>query len=517
MGKKIGIDLGTTYSCVACLNDKGDFEVVLNQEGNNTTPSVVFFDPDGQTVVVGEQAKPAAMFAIENFVQCIKSRMSDKDYTINIMDTDYSPVAISSIILRKLRADTEAYLNDSIEGCVITCPAYFGTYARSATLEAAKVAGLNVYTIIDEPIAAALAYARIKNEDVNKTVLIYDLGGGTFDCTLLKMEFVGDQKNINIISSNGDPTIGGMNWEHTLLDYVIEEFCRETGEDEDSMKNDIECMVELSMSVERIKKQLTARETVKLPVRYNGNKEIVEITRDTFDSLTEHILEHTIVLTNEMLSKNNFTLDDFDEIILVGGSTYMPQVEKRLMIEYGKPIFAYRQNELVAMGAALVANDFDTPTCEKPRVADESIGIKVNYGGEIQIVNLVIKGRALSESSNIVDYLDFSVGYGDDAIKSISVTLIKNQNTQRFCNVDNQCTEWACVDFELIDYIKEDSVIGFKYNMVNQTVSATDTLELVDKNGHTIAQKKVVWKKRAFLGKKKPIESLFDLSNIKLS
>ena len=517
MGKRIGIDLGTTYSCVACLNDKGDFEVVPNQEGNNTTPSVVFFDPDGQTVVVGEQARLCASFAIDNLVQCIKSQMGSKDYTTNIMGTDYSPAAISSIILRMLKQDAEAYLGDCIEGCVITCPAYFGTYARSATLEAAKVAGLNVYTIIDEPTAAALAYARIKNEDVNKTVLIYDLGGGTFDCTLLKMEFVGDQKKLNIVASNGDPFFGGKEWDNALREYVIEVFCRETGEDEDSMKSDTECMVELSESVEKIKKQLTARETVKLPINYNGNKSIIEITRDTFDSITEPFLERTILYVNQMLERYNVASDAFDEIILVGGSTYMPQIEKRLLIEYGKPIFAYRQNELVAMGAALVANDFDTPTCEKPRVADESIGIKVNYGGEIQIVNLVIKGRALSESSNIVDYLDFSVGYGDDAIKSISVTLIKNQNTQRFCNIDNQCTEWACVDFELIDYIKEDSVIGFKYNMVNQTVSATDTLELVDKNGHTIAQKKVVWKKRAFLGKKKPIESLFDLSNIKLS
>ena len=358
MGKKIGIDLGTTYSCVAYQKSNMELDVIKNFEGNNTTPSVVFFDPDDQFVVVGEQAKPAAMSAIENLVQCVKSKMIDRDYTINIMGTDYSPAEISSIILRKLREDTEAYLNDSIEGCVITCPAYFGMYARAATQEAAKMAGLNVFTLIDEPIAAALAYAQIKNESVNKTVLIYDLGGATFDSTLLKIEFVGDQKNVSIISCNGDPTIGGMNWEHTLLNYVIEEFCRETGEDEDSMRINIEYMIELSELVERVKKQLTTKETVRLPLSYNGNKKIIEITRDTFDSLTEHILEHTIVLTNEMLSKNNFTLDDFDEIILVGGSTYMPQVEKRLMMEYGKPIFAYRQKELVAMGAALVANDF---------------------------------------------------------------------------------------------------------------------------------------------------------------
>ena len=355
MGKKIGIDLGTTYSCVAYLNDKGDFEIVPNQEGNNTTPSVVFFDPDGQTVVVGEQARPGAAFAPDNLVERIKSQMGSKDYTTNIMGTDYSPTAVSSIILKKLKEDAEAHLGDTIEGCVITCPAYFGTIAKSATLEAAKAADLNVYSIINEPTAAAFAYAYIKNEDVNKTVLIYDLGGGTFDCTLLKMEFVGDQKKLNVVASNGDPFLGGKDWDAALRDHVIEEFCRETGEDEDSMKNDTECMVELSESVEKIKKQLTARETVKLPVNYNGNKQVIEITRDTFDSITESLLQKTISLVNAMLTKENLTPDAFDEIVLVGGSTYMPQVEACLAATYGKPMAKFEPNEAVAKGAALMA------------------------------------------------------------------------------------------------------------------------------------------------------------------
>lgn len=355
MGKKIGIDLGTTYSCVAYLNDNGGLEVVKNQEGNNTTPSVVFFDPDGKTVVVGEQARPGAAFAPQNLVERIKSQMGSKNYTVNIMGTEYSPTAISSIILKKLKEDAEAHFGDSIEGCVITCPAYFGTIAKSATLEAAKAADLNVYSIINEPTAAAFAYAYIKNEDVNKTVLIYDLGGGTFDCTLLKMEFIGEQKKLNVIASNGDPFLGGKNWDAALRDYVIEEFCRETGEDEDTMKNDTECMVELSESVEKIKKQLTAREMVKMPINYNGNKQVIEITRETFDSITESLLQNTISLVNAMLTKENLTPDAFDEIVLVGGSTYMPQVEACLAATYGKPMAKFEPNEAVAKGAALMA------------------------------------------------------------------------------------------------------------------------------------------------------------------
>ena len=446
MGKKIGIDLGTTYSCVAYLNDNGGLEVVKNQEGNNTTPSVVFFDPDGQTVVVGEQARPGAAFAPENLVERIKSQMVSKDYTINIMGTDYSPTAISSIILRKLKEDAEAHLGDSIEGCVITCPAYFGTIAKSATLEAAKAADLNVYSIINEPTAAAFAYAYIKNEDVNKTVLIYDLGGGTFDCTLLKMEFVGDQKKLNVIASNGNPFLGGKDWDDALRDHVIEVFCRETGEDEDSMKNDTECMVELSESVEKIKKQLTARETVKMPVNYNGNKQVIEITRDTFDSITEPLLMTTISLVNDMLTKENLTADDIDEIVLVGGSTYMPQVEECLSATYGKTMAKFEPNEAVAKGAALMAAfsyDLDEvdkgedpvskggPTGENSNggekgiqlpdgsrledpgeITNKSYGIKIWDPGQNKhlILNVLLAGTTIPCKASSADFMGLVVG-----------------------------------------------------------------------------------------------------------
>lgn len=450
MGKKIGIDLGTTYSCVAYLNENGGLEVVKNQEGNNTTPSVVFFDPDGQTVVVGEQARPGAAFAPDNLVERIKSQMGNKNYTVNIMGVDYSPTAISSIILKKLKEDAEAHLGDNIEGCVITCPAYFGTIAKSATLEAAKAADLNVYSIINEPTAAAFAYAYIKNEDVNKTVLIYDLGGGTFDCTLLKMEFIGDQKKLNVIASNGDPFLGGKDWDAALRDYVIEVFCRETGEDEDSMRNDTECMVDLSEAVEKIKKQLTAREMVKLPVNYNGNKQIIEITRDTFDSITESLLQKTISLVNAMLMKENLTPDAFDEIVLVGGSTYMPQVERCLAATYGKPMAKFEPNEAVAKGAALMAafsyecdeandsssedttlyggnNNTDTTVSSKGFVVKTSDGngtivvgdiINKSYGVKIWdqelnknlILNILLAGTEKPCRGSSVDFMNLIVG-----------------------------------------------------------------------------------------------------------
>ncbi|MBE6530013.1 MAG: Hsp70 family protein [Ruminococcaceae bacterium] len=355
MGKKVGIDLGTTYSCVSYLNENGGLEVVRNQEGNNTTPSVVFFDTDGSTVVVGENARPSAAFAPDNLVERIKSQMGTKDYTINIMGNDYSPTAISSIILRKLKEDAEAHMGEPIEGCVITCPAYFGTIAKAATLEAAKAADLNVYSIINEPTAAAFAYTYIRHIDTDKTVLIYDLGGGTFDCTLLKINFVDGQQKVNVVASNGDPFLGGKDWDDALIEYVVEEFCRITGADPDEMKNDPECKVSLSIDAEKNKKMLTARESVKMKAEFNGEKQLIEITRDTFDSVTEPLLQKTISLVNAMFAKENRSIDEVDEIILVGGSTYMPQVAKCLEATYGKPLAQFEPNEAVAKGAALMA------------------------------------------------------------------------------------------------------------------------------------------------------------------
>ena len=265
------------------------------------------------------------------------------------------------------------------------------------------------------------------------------------------MEFVGDQKKLNVVASNGDPFLGGKDWDAALRDHVIEEFCRETGEDEDSMKNDTECMVELSESVEKIKKQLTARETVKLPVNYNGNKQVIEITRDTFDSITESLLQKTISLVNAMLTKENLTPDAFDEIVLVGGSTYMPQVEACLAATYGKPMAKFEPNEAVAKGAALMAafsyecdgtsdssdqsntgTDGDTPTGDTGAtnqgfvvktsdgngtivvgdIINKSYGIKIWDSGQNKnlILNVLLAGTEKPCKGSSADFMDLVVG-----------------------------------------------------------------------------------------------------------
>lgn len=365
MGKKIGIDLGTTYSCVSCVDDTGVIRIIDPAEGGGyTTPSVVYFDPDTNEAVVGSAARQEGALHPESMVERVKNYMGDKDYILNINGQDYSPAAISTLILKKLINDAETWLGgEEIDGAVITCPAYFGDAARAAT----KFAGenvtlsngqkLNVLQILDEPVAAALAYGDSCHEDIGKTILVYDLGGGTFDVTVIKMDFVGDQKNLRVITTDGNHQLGGKDWDAALADYVRNKFCELTGVDPDEMMNDPDQIQWFSENIEKTKIMLTKKESANLIPSFNGNKEKIEITREIFDTETESLLNQTIQLIDDMMDKKGLSVvNDIDEIVLVGGSTRMPQVKARLQQEYNKPMIEYEQDKAVAMGAALIAN-----------------------------------------------------------------------------------------------------------------------------------------------------------------
>ena len=365
MGKKIGIDLGTTYSCVSCVDDTGITRIIDPAEGGvYTTPSVVYFDPDTNEAVVGASARQEGAIHPECMVERVKNFMGDPSYLLNINGQDYSPAAISSLILKKLITDAESWLGgEEIEGVVITCPAYFGDAARDAT----RIAGenvvmsngqkLRVLQILDEPVAAALAYGDSRREDMQKNVLVYDLGGGTFDVTVMKLDFVGDSRNMEVITTDGNHQLGGKDWDAALADYVRNKFCELTGCDPDEILNDPDQIQWYSENIERAKITLTKKDAVKITPNFNGNKEQIEITREIFEAETEQLLNETIQLIDDMMAKKGLTMaNDIDEIILVGGSTRMPQVEKRLMMEYGKEITSYEPDKAVAMGAALVAN-----------------------------------------------------------------------------------------------------------------------------------------------------------------
>lgn len=341
-----GIDLGTTYSCIAYVDETGRATVINNQEGTNTTPSVVNFASPTQ-VVVGQVAKENAVIDPQNTVSLVKTLMGKSNFAISYNGEDVSPEEASSYILRKLAEDASKLIDAEVKDVVITCPAYFGTAERTATKNAGEIAGLNVIEIISEPTAAALYYGCAK-EQGEKTVLVYDLGGGTFDVTVMHVS----PGKIEMVCSDGNHELGGKNWDDAVMQYLASEFCSETGFDGDF---DEYAQQDLRLKAEKAKQQLSTREKVPVMMDAAGLRARVEITRQTFDEITEALLNESIEKTDAAIAlaaERGYTID---EILLVGGSTRMPQVTKILTEKYGMEPKILEPDEAVAKGAAIYA------------------------------------------------------------------------------------------------------------------------------------------------------------------
>ena len=341
-----GIDLGTTYSCIAYVDETGRATVINNQEGTNTTPSVVNFASPTQ-VVVGQVAKENAVIDPQNTVSLVKTLMGKSNFAISYNGEDVSPEEASSYILRKLAGDASKLIDAEVKDVVITCPAYFGTAERTATKNAGEIAGLNVIEIISEPTAAALYYGCAK-EQGEKTVLVYNLGGGTFDVTVMHVS----PGKIEMVCSDGNHELGGKNWDDAVMQYLASEFCSETGFDGDF---DEYAQQDLRLKAEKAKQQLSTREKVPVMMDAAGLRARVEITRQTFDEITEALLNESIEKTDAAIAlaaERGYTID---EILLVGGSTRMPQVTKILTEKYGMEPKILEPDEAVAKGAAIYA------------------------------------------------------------------------------------------------------------------------------------------------------------------
>ena len=350
MGKIIGIDLGTTNSCVAVL-EGGEPVVIANAEGNRTTPSVVGFTKDGERLV-GQVAKRQAVVNADKTVLSIKREMGS-NYTVDIDGKKYSPQEISAIILSKLKADAEAYLGEKVSQAVITVPAYFSDAQRQATKDAGKIAGLEVLRIINEPTAAALAYGLDKGENKNQKILIYDLGGGTFDVSILE---IGDGV-FEVLATNGNNRLGGDDVDKIVMDYIIAEFKKSSGID---LSNDKQALQRLKEAAEKAKIELSAtlKTTVSLPfitADATGPKHLeVEITRAKFESLIDGLIKKTIEPMKKAMTDAGVTNNDLNRVILVGGSTRIPAVVEAVKSFSGKePYKGINPDECVAIGAAI--------------------------------------------------------------------------------------------------------------------------------------------------------------------
>ena len=342
-----GIDLGTTYSCIARVDDTARAEVIKNNDGDNITPSVVEFD--GDNVIVGSDAKSEAVLNPENTVMLVKTLMGKTDFAINYNGEDKTPEEISAFILRKLTQDASEQLGVEVKDVVITCPAYFGTAERTATKNAGKIAGLNVLEIISEPTAAALYYGCAKEQN-EKTILVYDLGGGTFDVTIMRIS----SDKIQVICSDGDHDLGGKNWDEVLIEYLADQFVKKVGYD---IEFDEYAKQDLRLKAEKIKKQLTSRSQAGDLLEVMGSREKVSITRDEFEEITFTLLNETLKKTKEVIDvAKRKGYEKIDEILLVGGSTRMPQIKRALTENFGGiEIKILEPDEAVAKGAAIHA------------------------------------------------------------------------------------------------------------------------------------------------------------------
>lgn len=347
MSKIIGIDLGTTNSCVAVM-EGGEPTIIANPEGNRTTPSVVAFK-DGERQV-GEVAKRQAI-TNPNTVQSVKRYMGT-DHKIKIEDKDYTPQEISAIILQHLKAYAEDYIGEKIEKAVITVPAYFNDSQRQATKDAGKIAGLEVERIINEPTAAALAYG-IDKEEEDQTILVFDLGGGTFDVSILD---IGDG-TFEVLATAGDNKLGGDDFDQVIIDYMVEEFKKENGID---LSRDKMATQRLKDAAEKAKKDLSgvSQTQISLPFITAGEAGPLHLemtlTRAKFEELSVELVERTMVPTRQALSDAGFSASDIDKVLLVGGSTRIPAVQEAIKRELGiEPSKGVNPDEVVALGAAI--------------------------------------------------------------------------------------------------------------------------------------------------------------------
>ncbi|SDW89292.1 molecular chaperone DnaK [Paenibacillus sp. CF384] len=350
MSKVIGIDLGTTNSCVAVM-EGGEAVVIPNPEGNRTTPSVVGFKKDGERIV-GESAKRQAITNPDRTIMSIKRHMGSSHKEV-IDGKDFSAPEISAIILQKLKSDAEAYLGQTVTQAVITVPAYFNDSQRQATKDAGKIAGLEVLRIVNEPTAAALAYGLEKTED--HTILVYDLGGGTFDVSILEL---GDGF-FEVKATSGDNRLGGDDFDQVIIDYLVSEFKKEQGVD---LSKDKAAVQRLKDAAEKAKKELSGvvTSTISLPfiTMADGVPQHLELslTRAKFEELSQALVERTLGPTRQALSDAGMSPSDIDKVVLVGGSTRIPAVQEAVKKLIGKdPHKGVNPDEVVALGAAVQA------------------------------------------------------------------------------------------------------------------------------------------------------------------
>ena len=419
MGIRVGIDLGTTFCAVARIDQNtGKPQIIKNSFGSTTTPSVLCFEENGN-ILFGEDAKNMQSVGDTNSVAFFKRSMGNKLFNVELFGKRYNATDFSAILLRKLKEEAEQQCGETIDSAVITVPAYFTHIERTETLNAGKRAGLDVIAIINEPTAAAFAYGLNEKEN-EQTVLIYDLGGGTFDATLARI----NKNEIKILGSDGDHELGGKDWDDCIARYLASEFYEKYGED---ISDDPEMIASLLVTAESVKKQLTQKDVVNVPIRYKGISGNIEITEEIFESISQFLIGTTKDVVERLMQDVNVTWESIDGVILVGGSTRMRMIHNYIKEMSGKePLGGVNVDEAVALGAAIRAN-----------ITDKG-NIVPSLGGLLRKknTNMFIKGaKAVSDvTAHSLGMISISAD-GEEYVNSVIIkknTPIPTSNTKAF-------------------------------------------------------------------------------------
>lgn len=435
----VGIDLGTTFCAVAHLDERGKAVTIPNRDGEVLTPSAIFLTGTGEAVV-GQPALDVAMEQPDKVATMMKRQMGRAEYGRLVTGRSFRPETLSAVILRKLVQDAESQIGP-IEKAVITVPAYFDDTRRKATMDAGRIAGLDILDIIDEPSAAALAYtfqqsaaANLKPGDLPadspKNVMVYDLGGGTFDVTLVKL----GKKRFQVLGIEGDVRLGGKDWDDRLVQYVAEEFRKQHGGDP---RTDEQSMAMLQASAERAKRTLSKVDAATITCTHDGKKMTVPVTRELFETLTQDLLLRTRMTATALMSRANMTWDNVDKLLMVGGSTHMPATARMLRDLTGKdPDRSLAVSEVVARGAAVhagIVNARRAPvTAATADLADiveisvnaHSLGVEVRKADTRLNDKLVVKNTQLPAAVSRVYYT------AQDKQSKVRVRLLQGEAQQ---------------------------------------------------------------------------------------